>query len=264
MKLKNITAGIFLSLTLLATSCSTPQNIAYMQNARPGQEQVVLNFNEIKVQPQDQLSIVVSCKEPEVAALFNLVQANKRLGSGGAPNSSGSVSAYTVDKDGNINFPVLGKIQIAGLNREQICEKVQKLLIDSKQVTDPVVTVEFANLHFSVIGEVNAPGTYSITNDRITLLEALSMAGDLTVHGKRDIMVIREQNGQRQKYFVDLRSDELFNSPAFYLQQNDVIYVEPDNALARQAADNPNNFKSIGLWTSIASFLLTVTVLIVK
>lgn len=266
MKLKNIVAGAALAL-LSATSCSSPENIAYMQNARSGQEQTILNACEIKVQPLDQLTIVVSCKEPELAALFNLVEANKRLSAGGngaATNSAGNVSAYTVDGEGNIDFPILGKVHIAGLTRQQICEKVQRLLIDGNWVADPVVTVEFANLRFSVLGEVGSPGTYPITNDRMTLLEAISKAGDLTVHGQRNIMVVREQGSQRRTYRVDLRSDELFNSPVYYLQQNDVIYVEPDKALARQAADNPNNLKSISLWTGMATFLMSIAVLIAK
>lgn len=267
MKIRHLSAGMVVAAMLLTTSCSTPKNIAYMQNAIYGQEKSTVNLNEIRVQPFDQISIVVSCKEPELAQLFNLVQTTKRMGqnnSASSSSSNGNVSVYTINKGGDINFPVLGNIHVAGLTREEISDKIARALIDGKWVSDPIVTVEFDNLHFSVIGQVASPGTYGITNDRVTLLEALSMAGDLTIHGNREITVIREENGMRTKYLVDLRDDNLFDSPVFYLKQNDVIYVEPDKAIARQASDNPNNWKSIGLWISIASFLSTMAVLIFK
>lgn len=269
MNLKNIATTAALLLMLLVSSCSTPRNIAYMQNTVFGQEEAIANLNEIKIQPHDQLSIVVSCKEPELAQLFNLVQTNKRLGnissSGNSTSiSSGSVSVYTVSNTGNINFPVLGEIHVEGLTREEISKKISDALIKGKWISDPIVTVEFTNLHFSVIGEVGHPGTYNISNDHINLFEALSMAGDLTIHGNREIIIVREENGNRLKYLVDLKDHNIFESPVFYLKQNDIIYVAPNNALARQAEDNPNNLKSISLWISIASFISTMAVLIFK
>lgn len=234
-----------------------------MQNAVYGQEDAVVNLKEIKVQPHDQLSIVVSCKEPELAQLFNLVQANRQMGQTGR-QSQGNVSVYTVNSGGDINFPVLGSIHIAGLNREQISGKIAKALMDGKWIADPVVSVEFANLHFSIVGEVANPGTYAIADDKMTLLEAVSKAGDLTEYGERVITVIREQDGKRKKYLVDLKDDSLFESPAYYIQQNDVIYVRPNKAVARRSEDNPNNLKSISLWTSIASLVTTIAVLIFK
>lgn len=174
------------------------------------------------------------------------------------------MSTYTVDSNGDIEFPVLGKVHIAGLTRQQVSEKIARDLIQGKWVSDPVVTVEFANLRFSVVGEVNSPGTYPIVNDRMTLLEAIAKAGDLTPFGEREIMVIREEGGKRVKYLVNLKDNTMFESPAYYLQQNDVIYVQPNKAVARKAEDNPNNLKSISLWTSIASLLTTVAVLIFK
>lgn len=237
-----------------------------MQNSVVEQESEVLNINEIKVQPHDQISIVVSCKEPELAQLFNLVQANNRIGqhNAGGNTSQGDVSLYTISDQGNINFPVLGEVHVAGLNRAEICSKIAKELKDGKWVSDPTVTVEFANLHFSVLGEVGSPGTYAISNDRITLLEGLAKAGDLTEFGVREILVIREENGKRIKYKVDLKDDALFNSPVYYLKQNDVIYVSPNHAVARKSSDDPNNWKSISLWMSIATFISTMAVLIAK
>lgn len=265
MKLKKTALAAAASLTLLAASCSSSKDIAYMQNAVYEQEEAVVNLNDIKVQPQDRLSIVVSCKEPELARLFNLVQATNRVGQeNSASSSEGRVSTYTVDSNGDIDFPVLGKIHIGGLTREEVARKITADLIGGKWISDPVVTVEYANLHFSVVGEVKNPGTYPMSNDRVTLLEAISRAGDLTPYGEREITVIREKEGKRTKYLVDLKDDKLFDSPAYYLQQNDIIYVRPNDAVARQAADNPNNLKSIALWTSIASLLTTVAVLIFK
>ena len=264
MKFKSITTATGLSLILLVSSCSSPKNIAYMQNAVFGQEEAVLNLNEIKVQPQDRLSIVISCKEPELARQFNLVQAENRVGQSDQQQSQGRVSVYTIDSGGNIEFPVLGKIHIAGLNRQQISEKIADTLKEGRWINDPVVSVEFANLHFSVVGEVKSPGTYAISNDKMTLLEGIAKAGDLTEFGEREIIVVREQDGKRQKYLVDLKDNSLFDSPAYYLQQNDVIYVQPNKAVARKAEDNPNNLKSISLWTSIASLLTTIAVLVFK
>lgn len=236
-----------------------------MQNSRYNHEEAIVNLNKIKVQPQDQISIVVSCKEPEVAALFNLLVANNRLGTGSSgSNNSGQIASYTVNGQGDINFPVLGKIHVAGLTRQEIGDYISKRLIDEGYVTDPIVTVEFGNLHFSVVGEVTGPGVYSINNDQVTLFEAIAMAGDLTIYGDRNVTVIREKDGKRTKYQVDLRDDSLFNSPAYYIQQNDVVYVEPNSVRAGQSTVNENNFKSVSLWISLASFLTTIAVLIFK
>lgn len=264
MKLKKISAAAGLCLLLLLASCSTPKNIAYMQNAAFGQEEAISNVNVIKVQPGDKISIVVSCKEPELARQFNLVQAENRVGQSSINQSQGRVSIYTVDTKGDITFPVIGKIHVAGLTRDQISDKIADLLREGHWINDPIVTVEFANLHFSVLGEVDKPGSYDIGDDTVTLLEGLARAGDLTEYGEREIIVVREKDGARTKYVVDLKDDRLFESPVFYLQQNDVIYVQPNNAVARKAEDNPNNLKSISLWVSLASFLTTIAVLIFK
>lgn len=265
--LKHIAKISLLILTLGLASCSSSKKeVIYMQNALYGQPETIVNLNEIKVQPQDKVSIVVSCKEPELASLFNLVSSQRTIGSKGGNTGGGNngLSAYTVDNYGDINFPVLGRIKIAGLTRQEISDKIADMLIKGDWIADPVVTVEFANLHFSALGEVASPGTYSIDNDRITLLEAISMAGDLTIYGNRNIMVIREEDGKRTKYLVDLKDDNLFNSPVFYLKQNDVIYVEPNGVKAGQASVNENPLKSVSMWMSIATFLMSIGILIFR
>lgn len=257
---KMLKAANWLLITLLAlsiSSCGTSKDLIYMQDDRYDQSEDILNLNKIRVQPQDKLSIIVSCKETELASLFNL----KRTQESG---SSKQDLSYTVNEFGDINFPVFGDIHVAGLTRTEISEYIANRLIKDNLITDPVVLVEFVNLHFSVLGAINSPGNYDITNDKITLLEALAMAGDLTPNGEREIIVIREQDGKRIKHKVDLRDKDIFHSPVYYIQQNDVIYVKPDNKIARQAADNPNDWKSIGLWMSIASFISTMAILIFK
>lgn len=222
---------------------------------------------DITVQPKDQISIVVSSKDPELAALFNLTRVQQRVGSTGLNNSNnnGEISGYTLDDKGAIDFPVLGNLTVAGMTRSQIAALVKQRLKEENLVNDPVVTVEFMNLSFSVLGEVKTPGKYSISKDYITLLEAISMAGDLTIYGKRDaIFVIREDNGERVTHWVDLRSCDLFKSPVYYLKQNDVVYVQPNKVRAGQSTLNENSVKSVGLWISIGSFLTSLGVLLFK
>lgn len=169
-----------------------------------------------------------------MAALFNLTRAQPRREQKVRISSGGEVSGYTLDDKGNIDFPVLGTLHIAGMTKSQISALVKQKLIDENLVKDPVVTVEFMNLYFSVLGEVKSPGKYSITKDQITLLEAISMAGDLSIYGKRDaVFVIREENGERVTHWADLRSKDVFNSPVYYLKQNDVIYVQPNQGACR-------------------------------
>ena len=159
-----------------------------------------------------------------------------------------------------------GAARKAGMTREEIAAHIKHELISQDLVKDPVVTVEFMNLTVSVLGEVVHPGRFSIDKDRLTLLDAISMAGDLTVYGKRDnVLVQRDENGKKVLYKVNLNSGhDLYASPVYYLQQNDIVYVEPNSVRARQATVNGNNVRSASFWMSLASLLTTITVLIVK
>ena len=174
------------------------------------------------------------------------------------------VSAYTVDANGEIDFPVLGKIYVAGMKREEIAECIKNELMEENLVKDPVVTVEFANLCISVLGEVNSPGRFSIDRDKVTILDALSMAGDLTIYGNRSkVMVLRQEGDVQRVYGINLTSGEhIYTSPAYYLQQNDVVYVEPNAVKARQSTVNGNNIRSTSFWISLASLLTSVAILI--
>ena len=172
------------------------------------------------------------------------------------------VLGYLVDKNGEIDFPILGKLQVAGLTRLELTELIKQKLIDEDLIKDPIVTVQFLNFKVSVMGEVSRPGSFTINSDRITLLEALSMAGDLTIYGRRDrVAVIRETDGKRTILFHDLRSSDIFLSPCYYLQQNDIVYVEPNKAKAGQREINSNT--SMSVWLSAVSILATISSLIV-
>lgn len=264
--MKNHLLCLFLSLALLS-SCNTSKEIIYFQDVEVNSPEAVAPPQDITVQPKDQISIVVSSKDPELVALFNLTRVQQRVGSTGLNNSNnnGEISGYTLDDKGDIDFPVLGSLTVAGMTRSQIAALVKQKLKEENLVNDPVVTVEFMNLSFSVLGEVKTPGKYSISKDYITLLEAISMAGDLTIYGKRDaIFVIREEKGERVTHWVDLRSCDLFKSPVYYLKQNDVVYVQPNKVRAGQSTLNENSVKSVGLWISIGSFLTSLGVLLFK
>jgi polysaccharide biosynthesis/export protein len=159
----------------------------------------------------------------------------------------------------------VGKIKASGLSRWQLQEQITQALAEKKMLTDGLVTVEFMNFKVSILGEVTNPGTYTINSDKVTVLEAIAMAKDLTIFGERDhVYVIREENGQRKSYQLDLRSADIFKSPAYYLKQNDVVYVQPNSVRAGQSTINQNAMKSVSLWISIASLLTSIGVLVVN
>lgn len=265
MKIKALRFLVLLCCLALA-SCKTYRNINYIQDVQVNDTENIIENQGIRIQPKDMLSIVVSSKTPELAMAFNLpvvsYQAGSEIVSGAG---STRLLGYVVDNDGNIDFPLLGKIQVAGLTRWQLQELIKQQIVNAGLMKELVVTVEFMNFKVSIMGEVNAPGSYTINGDKVTILEALSMAKDLTIFGKRDgVYVIREENGKRTTYRIDLRSVNLFDSPAYYLRQNDVVYVEPNKVRAGQSTINENSLKSVSLWISISSFLTSLAVLIFK
>ena len=252
-------------LAVGAASCGhkTYKNIAYFQDVEEDMSLPMDVNRGIVIQPQDKISIVVSTTNSELAKPYNLPRVtynlgaeNDVVGSGGSSN----VLGYVVDNSGNINMAGLGKMHVAGMNRWELSDYVRQILIDRKFLTEPNVTVEFMNFKVSVLGEVGSPGTYNISGDKVTILQALSLAGDLTIMGKRDnITVLREQGKERTFYHLDLRDTDIFNSPAYYLQQSDVVYVYPSKVRAGQSRINENNFRSFNFWVSIPSMLLSMT-----
>ena len=261
--IKNRKEGLILLLFVLCflfASCGSHKNLVYIQETPIDTEMEIQKVPELIIQPQDMLSIVVSSKTPELAAPFNLPIVTYQGGTE-VLSSQQRLLGYVVDTNGEIDFPVLGKIYISGLTREQISVMIKDKLISEDYINDPVITVQFMNFRVHVLGEVAKPGTYTINGDHITLMEALSLAGDLTVYGKREnVKVVREKNGERIVYMIDLRSTDIFSSPAYYMQQNDIIYIEPNKYKARQST-NTNQFTQVSLWVSIVTMIVTIITL---
>ena len=230
---------ILLLSVIVLTSCAARKNMVYLQDTKGGAVTKTDNYSGVNIQPQDMLSIVVHSKTQELAEPFNLAMVHYlTIGEKGKPMvlNQQNKSGYVVDKNGEIDFPTLGKLHAAGLTREELTTFIKNKLIAEDYINDPIVVVQFLNFRIFIAGEVAKPGMYEVTNDRITILEAITIAGDLTVYGKRNtVKIVREKNGERKIYTVDLTSSELFNSPAYYLQQNDYIYVEPNNHRIKDA-----------------------------
>ena len=251
---------LLLTVASLLGSCAAPK-VAYFTDLKPGMAEQVLNPLEIRVRPEDKISILVNSKDPLLMDLFNLPIISRQIGIRSEASNNQGMSGYTINKDGNIDFPVLGHIHVAGMTREEIASYIKEELVSKNLVKDPVVTVEFMNLTVSVLGEVATPGRFNIEKDKLTLLEALSMAGDLTVYGKREnVLVQREENGKKTLYQVNLNSGyDLYASPVYYLQQNDIVYVTPNKAKAR----NSDIGNSTSLWFSATSILVSLASLLV-
>ena len=254
----------------LLSSCATPKEVVYFQDLQQTDGTLAaVQAKEIRVRPDDKISIIVNSRDPQLTDLFNLPYVSRQLGQTlrsvtSTYGQSQGVSGYTVDSDGNIDFPVLGKIHVEGMTREEIGRCIKDELVGQDLVKDPIVTVEFMNLTVSVMGEVAKPGRYAIERDRITILDALSMAGDLTIYGRRDAVMVQRMEGDTlQVYQLNLVSgQDVYNSPAFYLQQNDLVYVAPNDVKVRESTVNGNNIRSTSFWISLGSLMTSVAVLI--
>lgn len=245
---------------VLLSSCASQKHISYLQNTPNGYQQKGEDNYEIRIRPNDLIAIVVNSKDPQLAQMFNL----PILTAQGSDETTGQnrVLGYLVDKDGTIDFPQLGTIKVGGMTRSEITRFIKDQIVTKGYFNDPIVTVQFLNFKVSVMGEVARPGTMNVSSDRITIFDALSAAGDLTIYGKREnVKVIREINGRKTVSEVDLRGAEILDSPFYYLQQNDVVYVEPNKARAGQREINQN--RSVGTWASIGSVLVSIATLII-
>lgn len=276
MKLRHfLSVAAFPALLLAAASCSTPKDIAYFQDVTHGEMIQPLERNDIKVRPEDKLSIVVSTQDPALSSMFNLVTTQNRIGSSGSGGTlggsssggSGQTSLYTVDPDGDINFPVLGRLHVAGMNRTQLSKYIESEIKSRELVKDPIVTVDYANTGISVLGEVKSPGRVEFNKDHLTIVEAIALAGDVAPDGMRqNVTVMREgENGRQTVYKVDLTDmKQLAQSPVYYMQQNDVIYVEPNDKAKRNTTPNGNSPFTPAFWFSIASFAMTIGTLVIS
>lgn len=256
MKIKFLHLFLVLS-TIIAvfTSCTTPKDIAYFQDFNPGTSIQVQNPVEIKFKADDEIRILVSTREKELSDMFSLY-ANSS-GSGGSNGQYGS--RYTIDSEGCIRFPILGKIHVAGLNRQELQETIRDMIMEKQLVKDPIVTVDYSNLYVIVLGDVGK-GRVQIDRDKFTILDAIGASGDLAITGMRqNVKVIRENYGKKTVYEVNLCSaEDLYASPVYYLQQNDVIYVEQNDKQKRNSTINGNSTATPAFWMSLASFLVGV------
>jgi len=247
-------------LTLLLIGCGSPKNVLYFQDVDYSKILEVEDAYEIVIQKDDLLAIMVNSQDPELALPFNMPLVSYQIGA--ASYGQQRILGYLVDSEGNIDFPMLGTLHVEGLTRLELTNLIKNKLIGQDFIKDLVVTVQYLNYKISVMGEVARPNNFNITSERITLLEALSMAGDLTIYGKRDrVAVIREEDGIITVLYHDLRSADIFKSPYYYLRQNDIVYVEPNKARIGQSEINQNN--SVGVWLSAGSVLASVVSLII-
>lgn len=254
---------LLLSAAVLS-SCSSVKDIAYFQNKVVNQPEKIDKHAGIVIQPKDMLSIVVSSRNPELVSMFNLPVVSYQAGSETVSGAGVQrLLGYVVDNAGYIDFPVLGPISVSGMTRWELSEMIKNRLIKDGLLTDAVVTVEFMNFKVSVLGEVNAPGTYTIEGDKVTVLQAISLARDLTIFGLREnVSVIRERDGERTIYQINLCDVNLFKSPAYYLQQNDIIYVEPNQEKARQSTTDDKTLRMTSILVSGGSLLVSIATLV--
>jgi polysaccharide export outer membrane protein len=246
----------YLSVVLiLFSSCKAYKQVAYFQGLEEqgDLEETIKNYSPLKIQKDDMLAITVASMNSEASAIFNLGASTGAL-SGGASGSTSTPIGYLVDQTGSIQLPFLGKIKVEGLSTAEI----GKLLEDKLQqyLKDPIVTARLTNFKISILGDVTAPGVYPVQGERISLVEALSMAGDLSITGMRkNVLLIRENNGKREYVRLDLNDKNVFNSPYYYLQPNDALYIQPSSA---KYATVDNTMRNLGFILSAASILLVI------
>ena len=252
-----------LSLTLSFISCKTPQDIAYLQDVKVNEPIATQNDGYIRFLPGDKLSIFVHSRDEQLMNLFNISGRN----GGGSINSNSTggsnYAPYTVDSQGNIDFPVLGMVKVQGMTRDELGKHIKDLLITQNLCKDPVVTVAFYNMSFSVLGNAGA-GVKQINKDRITLLEAIAMASDLQISGLRKNVLVMRQEGENQvPYRVDLTSAEsIYQSPVYYIRQNDIIYVEPNDMTKRSSTVMGSSAYTPSFWFGMFSAVVSTALLI--
>ena len=248
---------IALVFLMLITSCASRRDVVYFQDADLAATANSINNYGLVIKPDDVLTIVVSALDQDLSRPFNLTSMTY---SDDANRDGRTVhQGYLVDANGNIEFPVLGTIKLGGLNRAQATELIKSML--KEYLKNPIVIIRMQNFKVTVLGEVQRPGVYTIENDRLTILEALGLAGDLNLQAERkNVLVIREDKGKTTYNRVDLTTETLFNSPMYYLTQNDVIYVEPNNSRIKSSSIGPN----VGATLNTISTLAAVAALIVS
>ena len=263
MKKIILSALVALTMVLMLGSCGSTKSVAYFQNIDSISLAGSRILYEAKIMPKDELTITVITTDPKAAMPFNLSVSNT-IGTGGQLSTSGgTLQGYLVDNHGNIEFPVVGTLHVGGMTKKEaedlVKSKVKPYLAETE---NPIVTVRMASYHVSILGEVTKPGIISVPQEKMSILEAIATAGDLTIYGKRDnVLLIREkETGEKEMHRLNLTDANLINSPYYYLQQNDVVYVEPNKTKAKNASVS----SSTTIWLSLASTLLSMTSVIIS
>lgn len=248
---------LFLAVLVAMASCTSYKKVPYLQNSETLDSSKVSELYDARIQPKDMLTITVSSEKPEAAMPFNLLVQTPMASSGSYKSivSQPTLQTYLVDNDGCIDFPIVGKLKIGGMTKGEV-EELIKEKIKSNFTSTPIVNVRMANYKISVLGEVARPNSYTISNEKVNIFEALALAGDLTVYGKRDgIKLIRESaDGTKKIVPIDLNDANVIYSPYYYMQQNDILYVEPNKAKAR----NSGVSSMTSMWFSATSLIITV------
>lgn len=259
--MKKYSNFILVFLVALATSCSAPKNVAYLWNSNDVDLSHSEYLYDAKIMPKDVLTITVNTVNPDAAAPFNLTVPTSFNNQSRSTYSQPILQTYLVDNEGTIDYPVLGRIKVGGLTKRE-CETMihDKIKPYLNAAENPVVTVRMSSYSISVLGEVARPGSYQVSREKINILEALAQAGDLTIYGVREnVKLIREDSkGKKQIYHINLNDANLLTSPYYYLQQNDIVYVEPNKVKAR----NSTVGQTTTLWFSATSILISMASLL--
>lgn len=263
-KIQNIitmkkTIFLLLLSALAITSCKTPEDIEYFQNTRPDSIIATQAIKTLKLVPGDKIGVTVtSANTPELAARYNLT-----LGNNSSSTTNADNMRYTIDENGNVDIPGIGRTAVSGLTRAEAAARIQSMFRNGI-INDAVVTVAAYNRYITVLGEVANPGQQEITRDNITILEAIGRAGDLTITGQRkQVKVIRQEGNESRTYYIDLTTDDIFKSPVYNLQQNDVVYVAPNDKRKRDSKATGNIFNTPSIWISLASLATTIATLVI-
>lgn len=259
MKKTSLILYILATAMLFLTGCGSSKNVVYFQNADDVSLEASRMLYDAKIMPKDLLAISIYTTDPEVSAPFNLFMAASQ----GATQSSTKTNEYLVDNEGNIEFPVLGKLHVGGMTKNECQDMIAgKLKAYLAQGENPIVKVGLSSFRVTVLGEVTSPKVVPVATEKMSVLEAIAMAGDLTIYGKREnVLLIRESStGEKTMHRLNLTDANLINSPYYYLQQNDVVYVEPNKTKAR----NSGISTSTTIWLTVVSSLTSLASLIVS
>ena len=244
------------AMTLLLVSCGAPRKLMYLNDMMPGEQYDVNLESATVIHSNDRLDIKVSCKNPELAVPFNAQMGSYQISADGSVNSAGvEVNAgYRVDDEGNIVFPVLGKINVGGKTLKEVSDIIESMIEEGNYIKNPEVTIEFLNFKYTVLGAVNEKGTFTVDGDKVTIIEAIAKAGDLAKNARLDrIAVIRMVDGKQEIFYNDIRTAEIFKSPTYFLQQNDIVYVEP-----KYKERNERAWQTAAFIVSLGSFASTI------